>query len=111
MTDTWTWIGTWTRQNPAASPTDPACAWMAGYDAVTQQVLIFGGYGGETWTWNGVTWSQQFPDTTPPGRANGSMTDDTATSHLLLFGGQISQSQAVSSDLWAWNGANWQQNH
>jgi hypothetical protein len=110
--DTWTWNGTWTRLNPATSPPpNTAYAWLAGYDAVTQQVLVFGHNGGQTWTWNGVTWSQQFPDSSPPARGMGSMTDDTATGHLLIFGGQSDQNNAVLGDYWAWNGVTWQRNH
>jgi hypothetical protein len=64
FTDTWTWNGfTWTRQNPATSPSDPTFGWMAAYDAVTGQVLLFGGQSGhgslsDLWAWNGGSWQQ-----------------------------------------------------
>lgn len=110
FTDTWTWSGfDWTQQNPATSPSDPTFGWMAAYDAVSEQVLLFGGNDGQTWTWNGVTWTKQLFGPPPPGRGIGSMTDDTATSHDLLFGGQ--SGHGTLSDLWAWNGGTWQQNH
>ena len=109
FTDTWTWNNAWTRQNPASTPADPTFAWMAGYDAVTEQVLLFGKNGGQTWAWNGATWTRQFPDLSPPSRANGSMADNTATSRLMLFGGQSAGNPSrYLNDLWAWNGATWQ---
>ncbi len=82
---------------------------MAAYDGVTRQVLLFGGNNGQTWAWNGATWIQQTFGTPPPGRDNGSMTDDTAASHDLLFGGQ--SGHGTLNNLWAWNGGTWERNH
>src|SRR5215467_806721 len=73
---TWTWNGaTWTRQHPAASPAARFRAAVA-YDAATGSVVLFGGavgfggrWGNDTWTWNGTTWTQQHPATSPPARA------------------------------------------
>lgn len=83
------------------------------YDAADQNVVMFGGYDGsylgDTWMWDGTTWTRQIFGTPPPGRGTGSMTGDTATSHDLLFGGQ--SGHGTLSDLWAWNGGSWQQNH
>src|SRR5712691_820575 len=33
-------------------------AWMAAYEAVTQQVMLFGHSSAQTWTWNGATWQR-----------------------------------------------------
>jgi hypothetical protein len=55
---------TWKQLSPATRP--PACvgASMA-YDPATGQLILFGGainsgrkLFGDTWTWNGTTWSQ-----------------------------------------------------
>jgi hypothetical protein len=65
--DTWVWDGkTWTRVFPPVSP--PARRFdtqgMA-YDERTQTVVLFGGITGrqtalgDTWTWNGTTWTQR----------------------------------------------------
>ena len=40
------------------------------YDAATGTVVLFGGLGGhgdlgDTWTWNGTTWTQQAPSDQP----------------------------------------------
>lgn len=69
----------WTQLTPAFSPQPLQGASLA-YDPTTQTVVLFGGSlnrlaqsGGvnsnQTWTWDGVTWTQQFPPISPPARA------------------------------------------
>jgi hypothetical protein len=53
---------TWSQQYPATSPPPRSYSTMA-YDPASKQVVLFGGldgsaYLGDTWTWNGSTWSQ-----------------------------------------------------
>ena len=56
--------------------------------------MLFGGYDGATghfddaWTWDGTTWTQLTPATSPPPRLGASMAYDTGTGQLVLFGGQ-----------------------
>ena len=77
---TWTWDGTtWTKQQPTATPSPRTGAAMV-YDPATSQLLLFGGsshsgtgYLGDTWAWNGTTWTQLNPATSPPGRHNADM--------------------------------------
>ncbi len=62
------------------------------YDAATSKVVLFGGSSGngvlgDTWTWDGSTWTQQSPTTSPPADYTGSMAYDPATGQLVLFGG------------------------
>ena len=45
------------------------------YDAATGQLVLFGGFDqqhgadlNDTWTWNGTTWTQLSPATSPPAR-------------------------------------------
>ena len=64
------------------------------YDAATGTVVLFGGDGssgdlGDTWTWNGTTWTEQTPATSPPARESATMAYDAATGTVVLFGGQI----------------------
>src|SRR5580658_2303596 len=68
------------------------------------QVLIFGGNGTQaTWAWNGITRTRLFPDMAPPPRSNGSATDDTATSKVVLFGGGSAGHPATYLDgTWLW---------
>lgn len=67
--ETWIWDGsTWVLQHPQHSPA--ATLWFAamGYDAVTRQVVLFGGKTDslngspvldQTWTWNGSDWQRR----------------------------------------------------
>ena len=95
LNDTWIWDGTtWTKLNPATSPSGLAYASMA-YDAATGQLVLFGGMDaatnqalGDTWTWDGTTWTKQTRDPTPaPQPLPASMAYDPATAQLVLFGG------------------------
>jgi hypothetical protein len=112
--DTWTWDGTtWTQQAPATSPSPRNDASLA-YDAATSQLLLFGGFQsvfgptfGDTWLWDGTTWVQQSPATSPPPRTEGRMAYDAATSQLVLFGGD--GTTALLGDTWTWVGTTWTQ--
>jgi hypothetical protein len=51
---------------------------------------LLGGYSpilDDTWTWNGSTWTQQAPATSPPARVGASMAYDATASDIVLFGG------------------------
>jgi hypothetical protein len=113
--DTWTWkAGCWTRQDPATSPAPRQGAAMA-WDPATHQLLLFGGgsdsanpqFFGDTWTWNGTTWTQLYPATSPPPRHQADMVYDAAMHEIILFGGH--GTDAYLNDTWAWNGTTWTQ--
>jgi Kelch motif/Galactose oxidase, central domain len=114
---TWTWNGSaWTKQQPAAAPSPRTGAAMV-YDAATGQLLLFGGsshpfsgggYLGDTWTWDGTTWTELHPATSPPARHNADMIYDAASSEVILFGGYDGH---YLSDTWAWDGTTWTQLH
>jgi hypothetical protein len=81
------------------------------YDAATGTFVLFGGYNGsevlgDTWTWDGTTWTQQFPPVSPSPRTNNGMTFDAATGTILLFGGLAGEqgSGDVLNDTWEWHG-------
>ena len=93
--DTWSWIGSyWSNVYSAASPTARFGPSMA-YDASTQTLLLFGGSDftsnyNDTWAWNSNGWTPLIPagaSGSPSGRYQASMTYDTATNSVLLFGG------------------------
>ena len=76
------------------------------YDAATSNVALFGGFGrarhlGDTWTWDGTTWTRQFPKTSPPAREGASIAYDAATSNVVLFGGNPAAGPAFG-DTWTW---------
>ena len=102
---TWAFNGTtWTSLSPANSPPGRGNASMA-YDAATKEVVLFGGQGssgvpnlGDTWTWDGTTWTEQSPTASPPADHYGSMAYDPATRQLLYVD---------AGDTWSWNNASW----
>jgi hypothetical protein len=75
-------------------------------DATTGTVVLFGGDSssrvlGQTWTWDGTSWTQQQPAIHPRARQLASMTYDAATGTVILFGGETPR-QVIVSDTWAW---------
>lgn len=71
--------------------------------------VMFGGYSStnglqnDTWEWNGNTWTQRSPTTSPPPRQQFAMSYDLIRGVTLLFGG------AYSGDTWQYDGTNWTQ--
>ncbi|MGI8552853.1 MAG: Kelch repeat-containing protein, partial [Dehalococcoidia bacterium] len=122
MNDTWLWNGsTWAQQFPPVSP-PPRYEASIAYDAAKQRVVLFGGSScsssapctslNDTWTWNGSTWAQQSPASSPSVRYGASTTYDSATSNVLLIGGFSCPSSTTCSylgDTWIWDGATWTQ--
>jgi len=115
--DTWEWKGktkTWTHLFPASSPS-PRRTTIT-YDRATGNVVLFGGdieqYGccdtfyGDTWTWNGVTWTQQFPSSAPTARTGNSLNYDPESGAVILFGGYNNWPDGLG-DTWTWNGTTW----
>jgi hypothetical protein len=110
--DTWTFQTEWTPSSPATSPPPRQGQGMA-WDGAAGNIVLFGGnegyvnegpYLNDTWTWDGTTWTQQFPPVSPPARRfdNPSMTYDAATRTVLMFGG-VGTSGGLG-DTWTWDG-------
>jgi hypothetical protein len=117
LDDTWTWNGTtWTHLSPANSPPARYNAAMA-YNTTAGQIILFGGWGcpgsgacGDTWIWNGKTWTEVSPVNSPSPRYLHSMTFYKQAHQVVLFGGQGTGqggSCIVCGDTWIWNGSNW----
>jgi len=125
--DTWTFNGTtWTQQHPAHVPDGRDLQSMA-YDAAHSQVVMFGGYAGnsyvcsstssslcnDTWTWNGSDWTQQTPSSSPCPREYQVMDYDGGSGNTVMFGGYNTNplssgcSSASLGDTWTWDGSNW----
>jgi hypothetical protein len=113
LNDTWTWDGTtWTEQHPSTVPPIRVAPGLA-YDAQRGEVVMFGGYQGcsgcdldDTWTWDGVTWTQESPTRSPSGRDGMGMVYDALRGEVVLFGGTVFPT--VYNDTWTWDGSNWQ---
>ena len=67
------------------------------FDPTIGRLVLFGGLScdscittlyGDTWTYDGTTWTQQMPATRPDAREGAAMEFDSATNQLVLFGGQ-----------------------
>jgi len=109
--DTWIFTRTagWSQLFPATSPSPRSGSGFA-YDPLTKTVVLFAGFAGDgsalddTWTWDGTTWTQQFPPVSPPARGfnTDQMAFDNATGTAVLFGGYTPD--GFLGDTWVWNG-------
>jgi hypothetical protein len=83
------------------------------FDAAHGRVVLFGGavtggFMGDTWTWDGATWTQQHPATSPPPRMSMGMAYDATRGQVVLFGGF---NGSWLGDTWIWDGTTWAQQH
>lgn len=109
--DTWVWNGTnWTEKTGLTTKPGPR-AWHAmAYDETRQVVVLFGGsnttvggiYLGDTWEWNGTSWTQ--PLVSGPSGREGHAMAFHPTNGVVLFGGGAG---SPNNETWAWNGAAW----
>jgi hypothetical protein len=117
--DTWSLKGTatspvdWGQASPATSPSPRVFSQMA-YDSARGVSVLFGGSSdsgpgnlNDTWEWNGFSWTQASPATSPPPVAGGAMAYDGGRGVSVLFGG--SGSAGALSSTWEWGGTNWTQ--
>jgi hypothetical protein len=87
------------------------------YDSVRGVTVLFGGcqgtncnsgpYLGDTWEWNGTSWSEVATGNGPSARATGSMVFDQANDVTVFFGGGINSNETDYNDTWTWNGKTW----
>jgi N-acetylneuraminic acid mutarotase len=114
LADTWQWEGaTWTHLAPTTSPSARDGHAMA---SLGGKIILFGGSDdlfpgvpkrhvvGDTWEWDGVTWTQLAPATSPPARAGHAMT--TVGNKIILFGG-TGAGGVVLGDTWEWDSLTW----
>jgi len=67
------------------------------------------GYLNDTWTFDGVTWTQVATNTPPPARAAAQMAYDSVTQKVVLFGGFDGANYL--GDTWLWDGTTSQWRH
>jgi hypothetical protein len=113
--DTWFFSAKtgWFQVFPATSPSPRQGAGIA-YDPTTGTIVLFGGFDSndvdlnDTWTWNGKTWTQQFPPVSPPARKidTQGLSYDAANGTVLMFGGFNGTNENITllQDTWEWNG-------
>ncbi len=112
--ETWTFDGKiWTRLDPTHKPRPRRDAAMA-YDPSRQMVVLYGGLipngsegseASDTWTWNGVDWTEVSYDNAGPRFRFGARMV-SAGDHVVLFGGHVFNVRYFG-DAWKLDGSNW----
>ncbi len=80
------------------------------YDEARQQTVLFGGLSdtgilGDTWIWNGITWTEQHPPTSPSARRGVHLAYDADREQVVMYGGE--NGSLISDETWLWNGVTW----
>jgi len=109
--DTWTWDGCqWSQASPSTSPPGRSFGTLA-FDASSGKLILFGGGAAnadpgrnDTWSWDGSTWRQEHPASSPPKLDQALMAADPGNHNLVLFGFGLQDNQPGT---WTWDGSNW----
>ncbi len=111
-----TWLlsgGGWTPFEPDAVPPDapdPRYDHILDYDSVRDRVVLFSGAISssqllqDVWEWDGASWTDKTPASSPPARQYASSAFDDRRKELIVFGGF---NPMLLGDTWAWNGSAW----
>lgn len=102
----------WQTVTPTPRPSPRSRPAMA-FDAARGESVLFGGEtlagaNGETWTWDGNTWTQHATAIAPPARFGSAMAYDSKRQVVVLFGGFVPSGSDIS-DVWEWDGSTWTQ--
>jgi len=115
----WHWTGSdWNQLSLPMVPYARASA-SVGVNGVTSEVVLFGGLAAinpvNTWTYDGTTWTLQFPRTQPPWVYAGSAAFDANLKAVVLFGGgsggidQNTTWEWIQNPTWEGTGFSWKQ--
>lgn len=83
------------------------------YDSARGKLVLFGGQDNENaslddiWEWDGSTWTQPLPSTSPPARHFHALAYDADRNVTVLFGGTAGT--GAFDDTWEWDGTSWTQ--
>ncbi|OLP00071.1 hypothetical protein BVU76_22750 [Mycolicibacterium porcinum] len=114
--DTWSFDGVDWTQVEDIGPT-PRRVHATAYDSARSRIVLFGGLSkqdpehprqalGDTWEWDGESWTQ-VEDAGPLPRGAHCMAYDSARQRVVLFGGIGTDVADVFDDTWEWDGTNW----
>ncbi len=114
--DTWEWDGTTWTQVATTGPQSRYTHSLA-YDSVRGKSVLYGGYYylsgyvylGDTWEWDGATWTQR-ASTGPTPRNGSALAFDAARGKTVLYGGYVGNGGGWGSnenDTWEWDGTSW----
>jgi hypothetical protein len=100
----------WRTVQPLASPGSRYGHAMT-YDAARRETVMFGGVRGtatlgDTWTYDGITWTQR-TGSGPSPRSNHTMTYDALRQVVVMFGGYVVGASGPTNETWEWNGTSW----
>ena len=112
------WNGSaWTDVSPQPNPSPSLRSDINGmvYDTAMAKCFLFGGapngvgsqYLGDSWTWDGTTWTQLTLTPSPPARNTYGLAYDSVRQVIVLFGGVAVGARA--NDTWEFNGTTWSQ--
>jgi hypothetical protein len=110
---TWTWEGTstsvWVLHAPPDGAPSPPPRFGASMAALKETAVLFGGSAGgaplgDTWTWDGSTWTQ-VNAVGPSARVHAAMA--AVAGRVVLFGGNDGTRDL--DDAWLWDGSAWAQ--
>jgi hypothetical protein len=109
--DTWRWTGTtWRKLRRKIVPYGRS-EMVYGTNPRTRSTVVFAGLGSanpdNTWTWDGMDWTQQSPSLQPASVYDAASAYDRSMNAILKFGG--GSGGVDLNDTWAWNGAAWTQ--
>lgn len=113
--DTWEYDGTnWVDKTPGSGNPSARLAPTMAYDVAHGVVMLFGGGAypgttvlGDTWLWNGSTWSLVSPTTSPDPRKYAASAYDADRGRVVMFGGVLATG-ATTNETWEWDGTNWE---
>jgi hypothetical protein len=118
LRDTWELDGdTWIERETEHSPLEHSLHALV-YDSARQRIVLFGGFSrgdvsDETWEYDGTDWQQRAVSGPAP-RRSPAVTYDSERGRVLMFGGTPEWGNGDLTtpgynDLWAYDGASWQQ--
>jgi hypothetical protein len=84
------------------------------YDEARRRIILFGGVSSspyvlhnDTWMWDGTTWTELSPPSSPPPMHNARATYDPRSQALILYTGVSPIDDGVTGQLWSWDGSTW----
>ena len=109
LNDTWTYDGSNWAQVSITNPPAARSGVRAAYDAANNDVVIFGGIAhgattssSDTWLFNGTTWTQASPTSSPSPRSEYFLAYDGGLPGVVLFGG-YADGTGDMNDTWKWD--------
>ena len=85
------------------------------FDPGLGKLVLFGGFDyqvgffADTWTWDGIAWTELHPPSSPSARYAAHLAFDRSSQTLILFGGY--GGGGVLGDTWSWDGSTWTEEH